>query len=170
MMKKLLFPVAVFSCLIFLRAAFAQGPDESAEPTRMTVPFRGDIVIEMESLENTDEALTLTLLYGSGDPAEDRVCEFVDGETEAGEIDVSDCGAVRMIYRYAPSPVPADSPILFALVKFWDVQKLRFASSDAFPDGGIVKRADSGFRVAFFGDDGQKLAEVLLKNLICKMN
>ena len=70
MMKKLLFPVAVFSCLIFLRAAFAQGPDESAEPTRMTVPFRGDIVIEMESLENTDEALTLTLLYGSGDPAE----------------------------------------------------------------------------------------------------
>jgi len=161
MMKKLLFPVAVFSCLIFLRAAFAQGPDESAEPTRMTVLFRGDIVIEMESLENTDEALTLTLLYGSGDPAEDRVCEFVDGETEAGEIDVSDCGAVRMIYRYAPSPVPADSPILFALVKFWDVQKLRFASSDAFPDDGIVKRADSGFRVAFFGDDGQKLAEAL---------
>lgn len=160
-MKKLLFPVAVFSCLIFLRTALAQGPDESAEPTRMTIPFRGDIVIEMESLENTAEALTLTLLYGSGEAAADRVCEFVDGETEAGEVDVSDCGAVRMIYRYAPSPVPAGSPILFALVKFWDVQKLRFVRSGGSPDGGIVKRADSGFRVAFFGEAGQKLAEAL---------
>ena len=153
--------VAVFACLIAGRGASAQQTGERGEPTRITIPFRGDIVIEMESLENTPEALTLTLLYSSGDPAAEPVCEFVDGETEAGDIDASDCGAVRMIYRYAPSPLPADQPILFAMVSFWDVQKLRFARSDAFPDGGIEKRAEVGFSAAFFGEDGQKLAETL---------
>ena len=159
--RVLFFLVAVFACLIAGRGASAQQADEWIEPARITIPFRGDIVIEMESLENTPEALTLTLLYSSGDPAAEPVCEFVDGETEAGEIGASDCGAVRMIYRYAPSPLPPDQPILFAMVRFWDVQKLRFARSDASSDGGIVKRAEVGFSAAFFGEDGQKLAETL---------
>lgn len=181
-MRKFLLSALMPICFIST-AVVAQSPIETLE-----IPFDQEIHIVRESLENSAEELLFTLLFTS-DPeiatdADAEICEFESADIEnsirtywenasAGgsddlqspePIDTDGCDAVRIRYRYAPSPIPADAELIFAQLDFGqpslefiytDPTYLENAGTDGVPANRFLQRRNElTVSPSFFGEDG----------------
>lgn len=163
-MKKYLFLFTLILSIVFAQGVFAQeivyNNDEIAFD-EIAFPFDQEIYIIQEKIENSQEALLLTLLFTS-DPeitadADAEICEFESADIEDSirtywenlladgseglaapePTDTDGCDAVRIRYRYAPSPIPAEAELLFAQIDFGQ-PALEFVYSHPADDGYVA--------------------------------
>lgn len=161
----------------------------SADYGTFEIPFDEEIYVIQENLTNSAEELNFTVLYAS-DPnvltnANAAVCEFdqreieekirtyeeklsqsamggVNAEDEPEDLLITDCDAVRIAYRFAPSPIPADAKLIRAEFDF-GAYDLEFILSKAVdPSFPSVTRfvqylPSEKIRFAFFGEEGAKI-------------
>lgn len=144
----------------------------------LEIPFKETVYIIQEGLENSAEELLLTLLFTS-DPeiAENenaKICEFESEEIEATVVNSGDCDAVRVFYRYAPSPIPADAQLIYSQLKlgspayeFIYSNPEFFEESDPVPVVGSrfsQRRNEIQIMPRFFGQDGAVVYDETVKS------
>lgn len=183
-MLRVFFTAMALACLI-LTGVSAQGTFESLE-----IPFNQELIIVREGLENSAEELLLTLLFTS-DPEissnpDAEICEFESSEIEApirdfyqqdmtgsvpAPVDTGECDAVRIHYRYAPSPIPADAKLIFAQLNlgqptlefiYSDPSYFESAGADGVPAERLTqRRSELTISPSFFGADGAQVYEAI---------
>lgn len=186
-MLRVIFTAMAMACLI-LTGVSAQGmlsPNESLE-----IPYNQDLIIVREGLENSAEELLLTLLFTS-DPEissnpDAEICEFESSEIETpirefyqqgmtgstpAPVDTSGCDAVRIHYRYAPSPIPADAKLIFAQLDlgqptlefiYSDPIYFESAGADGVPAERLTqRRSELTISPSFFGENGAQVYDAI---------
>lgn len=192
-MKKIIWGVLAAGLLAVTAGISAQ----SVPFDGISIPFDQEIYIVQEELENSADELLLTLLYAS-DPeiaadGEAEICEVESADIEnsfrtymenisAGgldavqppvPIDADGCTAVRIRYRFAPSPIPADAELIFAQLDFGqpalefiyaDPASFEYAGTDgALANRFLQRRNELTISPSFFGETGAKAYDRILK-------
>lgn len=182
--------------ITFILLAFlsATAISVSADYARIEIPFNEEIFMIQENLLNSSEELVFTVLYTSnpeiaGDTSA-KICELDNAEIqeqirtyenqsrkenienieEPEDIETSDCDAVRIVYRYAPSPIPADAKLIGAEMDFGSYDLEFILSKMISPDNPSVTRfvqylPTEKIDVAFFGEEGGKIYDETDKSL-----
>lgn len=185
-MKKILWAILAAALLAVPTGAFAQAVPFDG----ISIPFDQEIYIVQEELENSADELLLTLLYASdpgiGADEEAEICEIESADIEnsfrtylenisAGGLDevqppvpmdTDGCDAVRIRYRFAPSPIPADAELIFAQLDFGqpalefiyaDPASFEYAGTDGVTANRFLQRRNElTVSPSFFGENGAK--------------
>lgn len=150
--------------ILLLIAVLILASPTSADPAgTLTIPFDGEMNIILERLENSEAALVLSFLYVDGKADPENICEFEDNSLPAEEtVSLSACDAVRVVYTYAPSPIPEDAAIIFSGISYGTAEfEFIFAQDQptgkANPSRFYQYHTDFDLSADFFGSEGGRI-------------
>ena len=202
-MKIKLFAVSIVMIVLFFGST-------AAYATTLDIKFDQQVYIIVERVENSTEELLMTVLFASDPELSENesalICEFEASEIEnpllifrklpkpidpnEDDIDIPEpkedpgtdgCTAVRLNFRYSPSPIPADAKIIFTQLDLGTVGiQLTLAEPPSPYSGPTLQTArkftqlENSLHIcpSFYGEEGGRLyhdsaaaAETLLSGM-----